>query len=111
MQEFYTVSIPGSILQEMVDGIQDQADEGNEDMATLFAKIEAAPVKTVGRGCSVTVDLNWGEFCALKGEVVYKEEYWNTDAYGLKSSGGSDPVIAWAAKRLLSKMRLIQHLP
>ena len=102
MQEFYTVSIPGSILQEMVDGIQDQADEGNEDMATLFAKIEAAPVKTVGRGWAVTVDLNWDEFHALKGEVDYKNEYWNSDAYGM--SGHTDPAIAGAAKRLFNRM-------
>ena len=102
MNKLNTVSIPGSILQEMIDGIQDQANEGNEDMATLFSKIEAAPAKTVGRGWAVTVDLNWDEFYALKGEVDYKNEYWNTGAFGM--SGGTDPAIAGAAKRLFNRM-------
>jgi hypothetical protein len=104
-----TVSIPQTFLQDAQDGIWDQA-EHDPRFARLIEKIEASqPVKR-GRGFSRVVDLEEDEFAALRSEANYKDQYWNTDAYGIKEAGSTIPSYAAAAKRLARRLNALAEI-
>jgi hypothetical protein len=96
----HKVSIPGSFVDDARDGMIDRAAEGDADFVSLLSKIEQAPVIRRGRGVSVVIELTDSELIALHGEAKYKNEYWNTDAYGIKESKSTIASYAAASKRL-----------
>jgi hypothetical protein len=104
----YKVAIPTTFIEDAHDGMHDQSQD-NEDMCTLLSKIDSAPVKPRGNGFSVTVHLNENEFSALKGEADYKNEYWNTDAFGIKEARATIPEYAKSARRLAKRLGKIRE--
>lgn len=98
-----TVSIPETFLEDAQEGMWDQA-EHDPRFARLIEKIEASELVKRGRGFSRVVELEKDEFAALRSEANYKDEYWNTDAYGIKEAGSTIPSYAAAAKRLAARL-------
>lgn len=105
MTQLVEVSIPGSFLDDARDGMWDRAEEGDTAFRTLLGKIESAEPKKRGRGYAIVVQLTDEELGALRSEAEYKNEYWNTDAYGIKESGSTIPSYAAAAKRLVERLK------
>ena len=93
----YKVAIPTTFIEDAHDGMHDQSQD-NEDMC-----------KPRGNGFSVTVHLNENEFSALKGEADYKNEYWNTDAFGIKEARATIPEYAKSARRLAKRLGKIRE--
>jgi hypothetical protein len=107
--KLYRVAIPATFIEDARDGIEDQAREGDQRFTTLLAKIEAAPVNKRGNGFSVTVHLTEDELGALQSEAEYKNEYWNTDSFGIKESKGTIPQYAKSAKRMANRIAKIRE--
>lgn len=101
-----TVSIPGAFVHDAGDGMWDQA-EKDPAFESLIKKIEATEPSKKGRGFAFIVSLNEQELSALRSEANYKNEYWNTDSYGIKGSGETIPSYAAAAKRLAQRLNEI----
>jgi len=107
MSNVTRVSIPESFLCDALDVMWDRAHDGDVGFPSLLDKIEAAERKKRGRGWAIEVDLTDAEINALRSEANYRNEYWNTDAYGIKESGATIPAYAAAAKRLAERLRCL----
>jgi hypothetical protein len=108
-EEQFTIRIPGAFLNDADEALGIMAEEGNEAIASLLRTIEGGTVRYHGPrwrgGYSVTVTLNASEWRELLKEAEYRNEYWNTDAYGIKEGGSTIPAYASAARTLLRRMK------
>jgi hypothetical protein len=95
------VFIPAPFIDDARDSIECRIDQGAPpEWTTLFEKMTSGAAVRRGGGWSVLVDLTRDELLALTDEAQYRDEYWNTDAYGVKESGCTIRQYAGAARRL-----------
>jgi len=100
----HVVQIPGNW-----DGFESLSEiaERERDPSTisLCEAIERGTWRKQGRGMSLVVELSEAEVSTLHGEAEYQDEYWNTDAYGVKSGGAYVPEWGRAARALHERMK------
>ena len=100
--------IPAAFIDDSRDSIECRIEQGaTPEWSSLFEKMTSGDAVRKGRGWSVLVDLTPDELRALTDEAEYKNEYWNTDAYGVKESGCTIRQYADAAKRLFVRLQAI----
>lgn len=106
-----TVAIPGS--WDGFAAIEEIAmREGRAEYAALWAAIENGSWRKHGKGRTLTIEIgSEAEMVALAAEAKYQDEYWNTDLFGVKEAGSSDPVRARAAKALLERVAVAMGEP
>ena len=101
--------IPAAFIDDARDSIECRIEQGaSAEWGSLYNKMTSTYAVRRGRGWSVSVELTRDEFQALLSEAEYKNEYWNTDAYGVKESGCTIRQYADAAKRLFLRLQAME---
>ena len=85
--------------------------EAIPEYVALQQAIENGLWRKYGKGHALTIELSTqGEINALSNEAKYQNEYWNTDAYGIKEGGSSDPVRGRAARVVLERVSALHQI-
>ena len=103
------IFIPAPFIDDARDSIECRIEQGaTPEWASLFEKMTSGEAVRRGGGWSVMVDLTRDELRALTDEAEYRDEYWNTDAYGVKESGCTIRQYAGAARRLSVRLEAME---
>ena len=103
------VFIPAPFIDDARDSIECRIEQGaTPEWASLFEKMTSGEAVRRGGGWSVLVDLTRDELRALTNEAESRDEYWNTDAYGVKESGCTIRQYAGAARRLSVRLEAME---
>jgi hypothetical protein len=92
---------------EGIEGIAEA--EGISEYVALQESVANGSWSKRGKGYSLTIELrSKGELSALSAEAKYRDEYWNTDDYGIKEGGASDPVRGRAARVVKERVEKLE---
>ena len=93
------------------EGIEEIAEaEGIPEYVALQESVANGSWRKQGKGYSLTIELrSEGELSALDAEARYRDEYWNTDNYGIKEGGSSDPIRGRAARIVLARVNKLRE--